>query len=46
VVKCKKPFYILPRATDSVYTGEEQENTIEKYKMKTKVHEKGYHNAS
>ncbi len=30
--------------TDIAYTGEEQENTIEKYKMKNKVHEKGYHN--
>lgn len=30
---------------DSAYTGEEQENTIEKYKMKNKVHEKGYRNA-
>lgn len=29
---------------DSAYTGEEQENTIEKYKMKNKVHEKGYRN--
>jgi transposase, IS5 family len=30
---------------DSAYTGEAQENTIEKYKMKNKVHEKGYRNA-
>ena len=30
---------------DSAYTGEEQENTIEKCKMKNKVHEKGYRNA-
>jgi len=30
---------------DSAYTGEEQEHTIEKYKMKNKVHEKGYRNA-
>jgi len=30
---------------DSAYTGEEQEKTIEKYKMKNKVHEKGYRNA-
>lgn len=30
---------------DSAYTGEEQENTIEKHKMKNKVHEKGYRNA-
>ena len=30
---------------DSAYTGEEQENTIEKYKMKNKVHKKGYRNA-
>jgi IS5 family transposase len=29
---------------DSAYTGEEQEKTIEKYKMKNKVHEKGYRN--
>jgi IS5 family transposase len=29
---------------DSAYTGEEQENTIEKHKMKNKVHEKGYRN--
>lgn len=32
--------------SDSAYTGEEQENTIEKYKMKNKVHEKGYRNKS
>ena len=30
---------------DSAYTGAEQEQTIEKYKMKNKVHEKGYRNA-
>jgi len=30
---------------DSAYTGEEQEKTIEKHKMKNKVHEKGYRNA-
>ena len=30
---------------DSAYTGEQQETTIEKYKMKNKVHEKGYRNA-
>jgi IS5 family transposase len=30
---------------DSAYTGEEQEKTIKKYKMKNKVHEKGYRNA-
>lgn len=30
---------------DSAYTGVEQENTIEKYKMNNKVHEKGYRNA-
>ena len=30
---------------DSAYTGEEQENTIKKYKLKNKVHEKGYRNA-
>jgi IS5 family transposase len=30
---------------DSAYTGEDQEKTIEKYKMKNKVHEKGYRNA-
>lgn len=30
---------------DSAYTGEAQEKTIEKYKMKNKVHEKGYRNA-
>ena len=30
---------------DSAYTGEEQEKTIEKYKIKNKVHEKGYRNA-
>ena len=29
---------------DSAYIGEEQEKTIEKYKMKNKVHEKGYRN--
>lgn len=29
---------------DSAYTGEEQEKTIEKHKMKNKVHEKGYRN--
>ncbi len=34
-----------PLHADSAYTGEEQENTIEKYKMKNKVHEKGYRNA-
>ncbi|MEM8569236.1 MAG: IS5 family transposase [Bacteroidota bacterium] len=27
---------------DSAYTGEEQQKTIKKYKMKNKVHEKGY----
>jgi IS5 family transposase len=31
---------------DSAYTGEVQEKTIEKYKMKNKVHEKGYRNAA
>ena len=30
---------------DSAYTVEDQEKTIEKYKMKNKVHEKGYRNA-
>ena len=30
---------------DSAYTLEDQEKTIEKYKMKNKVHEKGYRNA-
>ncbi|CAN5918269.1 hypothetical protein BH11BAC7_BH11BAC7_16030 [soil metagenome] len=30
---------------DSAYTGEEQEKTIGKYKMKNKVHEKGYRNS-
>lgn len=30
---------------DSAYTGEDQEKTIEKYKMENKVHEKGYRNA-
>ena len=30
--------------TDSAYTGEEQEKTIKKYKLKNKVHEKGYKN--
>jgi len=29
---------------DSACTGEEQEQTIEKYKMKNKVHEKGCRN--
>ena len=29
---------------DSVYTGEEQENTIKKYKINSKIHEKGYKN--
>lgn len=29
---------------DSAYTGEEQEKTIKKYKLKNKVHEKGYKN--
>jgi transposase, IS5 family len=29
---------------DSAYTGEDQEKVISKYKMKNKVHEKGYHN--
>ena len=29
---------------DSAYTGEEQEDTITKYKMKNKVNEKGYRN--
>jgi transposase, IS5 family len=29
---------------DSAYTGEEQEKVIAKYKMKNKVHEKGYRN--
>jgi len=29
---------------DSAYTGEEQEKTIKKYKVKNKVHEKGYKN--
>jgi len=29
---------------DSAYTGEEQEKVIKKYKMKNKVHEKGYRN--
>ena len=29
---------------DSAYTGEEQENTIRKYKVNNKVHEKGYKN--
>ena len=29
---------------DSAYTGEEQENIIEKHKMKNKVNEKGYRN--
>jgi IS5 family transposase len=29
---------------DSAYTGEEQDKTIAKYKMKNKVHEKGYRN--
>lgn len=29
---------------DSAYTGEEQEETIRKYKMNNKVHEKGYKN--
>ena len=29
---------------DSNYTGEEQDKIIEKYKMKNKVHEKGYRN--
>ena len=29
---------------DSAYTGEEQEATIKQYKMKNKVHEKGYKN--
>ena len=29
---------------DSAYTGEEQEKTIAKYKLKNKVHEKGYRN--
>jgi len=29
---------------DSAYTGEEQEKTITKYKMKNNVHEKGYRN--
>jgi len=29
---------------DSAYTGEEQEKVISKYKMKNKVHEKGYRN--
>ena len=29
---------------DSAYTGEEQEKIINKYKMKNKVHEKGYRN--
>lgn len=29
---------------DSAYTGEKQEKTIAKYKMKNKVHEKGYRN--
>jgi len=30
---------------DSAYTGEKQEETISKYKMNNKVHEKGYRNA-
>ena len=29
---------------DSAYTGEDQEKTIAKYKLKNKVHEKGYRN--
>jgi len=29
---------------DSAYTGEEQENTIKKYKVNNQVHEKGYKN--
>ena len=29
---------------DSAYTGDEQENIIKKYKVKNKVHEKGYKN--
>ena len=29
---------------DSAYTGEEQKKTIKKYKLKNKVHEKGYRN--
>ena len=29
---------------DSAYTGDEQEKTIKKYKLKNKVHEKGYRN--
>lgn len=29
---------------DSAYTGEKQEKTIKKYKLKNKVHEKGYRN--
>ena len=29
---------------DSAYTGEEQENTIKKYKVNNKVHQKGYKN--
>ena len=34
-----QPFY-----GDSAYTGPEQEKTIDKYKMKNEVHEKGYKN--
>jgi IS5 family transposase len=33
-----------PLYADSAYTGEEQENVINKYGMKNKVHEKGYRN--
>jgi len=29
---------------DSAYTGEDQENTIKRYKVNNKVHEKGYRN--
>ncbi|MCP4456677.1 MAG: IS5/IS1182 family transposase, partial [Cytophagales bacterium] len=29
---------------DSAYTGEEQENTIKKHKVNSKVYEKGYKN--
>jgi len=29
---------------DSAYTGEKQEKTIKKYKVKSKIHEKGYKN--
>lgn len=30
---------------DSAYTGQEQENTMKKYKVKNKVHQKGYKNS-